>query len=74
MFPLHFLYLVLFTKDEPRAIWAGLCYALKQHVGPMRFDRAPAFPTWGFTRLVTILAIAMAIPALLWFIAVAFAP
>ena len=47
---------------------------MRQHVAPMRFDKAPAFPVWGFTRLVVILAIAMAIPALLWFVAVTFAP
>lgn len=74
MFPLHLLYLVVFLGHEPRLLWDGLRHALKQHIIPMRFDRSPAFPFWGFTRLVTIFTIAMAVPALLWFIAVAYAP
>ena len=74
MYPLHLLYLMLFSRHELRPLWAGLRHALKQHVIPMRFDHTPAFPIWGFARLVVILTIAMAIPALLWFIAVTYAP
>lgn len=74
MFPLHFLYLAVFTKEAPSAVWAGLLYALNQHIVPTRFDKAYTFPRWGFLRLATILAMAMAVPALLWFIAVMLAP
>ena len=72
--PIHFLYLTFTSSDSPRSIYRGLHLALSEQISATRFDRPLSFPTWGFIRLSTILAISVAIPALLWFIAVTLAP
>lgn len=74
IFPLHFFYLTITSSASPRSIYAGLHLALSEHISYTRFDRPLKFPTWGFIRLSTILAVSVAIPGLLWFIAVTLAP
>ncbi|KIP03972.1 hypothetical protein PHLGIDRAFT_94162 [Phlebiopsis gigantea 11061_1 CR5-6] len=74
IFPLHFFYLTITSSASPRSIYAGLHLALSEHISSTRFDRPLKFPTWGFIRLSTILAVSVAIPGLLWFIAVTLAP
>ncbi|KAJ3558818.1 hypothetical protein NM688_g698 [Phlebia brevispora] len=74
MFPLHLIYLAVFSKQSLRPVWAGLLHALKEHIAATRFDKMSAFPTWGFLRLAIILSVAMSVPALLWFVAVTLAP
>lgn len=74
MFPLHYLYLIIVRKHPSAALNRGLRHALQKHVAPTRLDDTNSFPTWGFTRLVTLLSIAVALPALLWFVAVTLAP
>ena len=74
MCPLHFLFLLIQSKHSPRAIFRGLYACLCEHIAPTIFDRPGAFPTWGFVRLGVILSISIAIPALLWFVAVTQAP
>ncbi|GJE86146.1 hypothetical protein PsYK624_022260 [Phanerochaete sordida] len=74
MCPLHFLFLMIKSKASPRALYRGLYVSLCTHISPTAFDSPASFPIWGFVRLGTILAITIAIPALLWFIAVTLAP
>lgn len=74
MCPLHFLFLTITSKKSPRAIHRGLYVALTEHIAPTIFDIPLSFPAWGFVRLIVILAVSIAIPALLWFIAVTQAP
>ncbi|OBZ79182.1 hypothetical protein A0H81_01091 [Grifola frondosa] len=76
MFPLHFLYLLLFSKNSPRAIWAGLMFAMKRHLSPTDVSAypQPKFPTWRFVRLLLYLTVGMTVPSLLWFVAVSLAP
>jgi len=74
MFPLHYLYLVVVAKESPTALNRGLYHTLKKHISPSLLDKGNDFPKWGLIRLVVILSIAVAMPALLWFIAVTLAP
>lgn len=74
MCPLHFFFLLIQSKHSPRAIYRGLYVSLCEHIAPTIFDTPGAFPAWGFVRLGVILSISIAIPALLWFVAVTQAP
>jgi hypothetical protein len=74
MCPLHFLFLMITSKDSLRATYKGLYFALTEHISATRFDQPREFPLWGFIFLVVILAISIAVPALLWFVAVTLAP
>lgn len=74
MCPLHFLFLSITSKESPRAFYHGLRLALAEHITPSFFDQPGMFPTWGFIRLSVCLALAIAVPALLWFVAITYAP
>ncbi|KAL6309937.1 hypothetical protein BKA93DRAFT_814298 [Sparassis latifolia] len=81
MLPMHFVYLALFAKESPRALWAGLMFALKEHlslpsndVSTPRPALSSTFPTWRFWRLLSFLTAGMTVPSLLWFSAVSLAP
>lgn len=62
------------SSDSPRSIYNGLRFALTEHISATRFDKHLSFPIWGFVRLAVILAVSIAVPALLWFIAITLAP
>ncbi|EKM61070.1 uncharacterized protein PHACADRAFT_247425 [Phanerochaete carnosa HHB-10118-sp] len=74
MWPLHFLFLVISSKDSPRAIIRGLYVSLAEHIAPTVFDSPASFPIWGSLRLVVILSLFVSVPALLWFVAITQAP
>ncbi|KZT02682.1 uncharacterized protein LAESUDRAFT_661140 [Laetiporus sulphureus 93-53] len=75
MLPLHVLFLTLSGKNSPRALWAGLMLALRQHLSPPTgpVTQSSDFPTWRLARLLSFLTAGMTFPALLWFIAVSLA-
>ncbi len=74
MFPLHYVYLLLFSSMSARAIWDSLVFSLKRHIAYTILDKPTSFPAWGFVRLAFLMTIMMSIPALLWFIAITMAP
>jgi len=74
MLPMHFLILMLSSKQSPRALWDGLMFALRNHLHGEHSGQSPAFPTWKFLRLLLLLTAGVTVPSLLWFIAVPLAP
>jgi len=76
MLPLHFAMLAITSEAPLRTIWAGLVYALRQHLGtkPTPISASPPFPKWRFVRFLLPLTAGATIPGLLWFIAISLAP
>ncbi|KAG1749969.1 uncharacterized protein EDB91DRAFT_1327374 [Suillus paluster] len=78
-FPLHLGYLLLTTHHSPRALLSGLSCAITAQLTSRksedsRIDRSSQFPLSRFLVMVLIMTAIYSIPALLWFIAVAYAP
>lgn len=82
MLPLHFAFLMVSSKESPRALWAGLMVALKEHLYPHESLTATSasriathpFRTRRFALLLGLLTIGATAPGLLWFCAVTLAP
>ncbi|EIM83461.1 uncharacterized protein STEHIDRAFT_63538 [Stereum hirsutum FP-91666 SS1] len=79
IFPLHLLYLVVWTGHSHRRLLNGLRIAITKHLEPPSrrsgtpLSRTP-FPTFKFVRLVFLMTLGVTIPALMWFAAVSMAP
>lgn len=78
VFPLHLLYLVLFTPIPALVYLSGLSAAIKIHLSGRTFD-SPAtmhdttFPTIKFLLLVSWLTLGVTLPGLIWFAAISLA-
>ncbi|KAG2154824.1 hypothetical protein DEU56DRAFT_770649 [Suillus clintonianus] len=75
-FPLHLGYLLLTTRHSPRALLSGLSSAITAQLTPQdpRSIRSSQFPLSRFLVVILTMTAVYSIPALLWFIAVVYAP
>ncbi|KAG1757598.1 hypothetical protein EDB19DRAFT_1658098 [Suillus lakei] len=75
-FPLHLAYLLLTTRHSPRALLSGLSSAITAQLTSRdpRIIHSLQFPLSRFLIVILIMTAIYSIPALLWFIAVVYAP
>ncbi|KAG0708838.1 hypothetical protein DFH29DRAFT_889286 [Suillus ampliporus] len=78
-FPLHLGYLLLTTHHSPRALLSVLSCAITAQLTPQKSEdsriiHSSQFPWSRFLVMVLIMTAIYSIPALLWFIAVVYAP
>ncbi|KAL1951894.1 hypothetical protein VTO73DRAFT_1043 [Trametes versicolor] len=77
LFPLHLLYLCVFSQYSLDSLWISVLDAVRRHLAPRAASSAaakPTFPTGRFYRLLAYLTTGLTLPGLMWFIAVTLAP
>ncbi|KAI0778229.1 hypothetical protein BD413DRAFT_507725 [Trametes elegans] len=79
LFPLHLLYLHIFSQYSVSSLWTSVLSAVHKHLTPKADpDVAPyghsRFPMRRFLRLLALMTTALTLPGVLWFIAVTLAP
>ncbi|KAH9858171.1 hypothetical protein C2E23DRAFT_865114 [Lenzites betulinus] len=77
LFPLHLLYLRVFSQYSPGLLWISVLDAARRHLTPKTATSTTPdliFPAGRFYRLLAYLTTGLTLPGLLWFIAVTLAP
>ncbi|KAI5122614.1 hypothetical protein M0805_004825 [Coniferiporia weirii] len=77
IFPLHLLYLHMFTPFSARSYIRGLSVTVREHLSskvlPLSGESVSSYPTAKIVAIISWCTLGFTIPSLLWFAAVAFA-